>query len=241
VTSALEQQLAELGAWLEVPPAPDPAAIVAALPDRDPSARRRSPRQARRVLVPAIVITLVLGAGAAFAVPASRHAILRVLGLQGERIERAPTPTPFPPAAARRLHLGRRIPLAHARRAAGFTALITPRASAAYLAHDLPGGRITLVAGRVLVVEFRGDVGELMLKVVGPSTHHRLVRVNGGQGAYLYGAPHELIYLAPDGSLRSDTVRLAGNVLVWQQGRLTIRIEGTKTLAQALALARTLR
>jgi hypothetical protein len=36
-------------------------------------------------------------------------------------------------------------------------------------------------------------------------------------------------------------VRLAGNVLIWQQGRLTIRIEGTRTLGEARALARSLR
>jgi hypothetical protein len=35
-------------------------------------------------------------------------------------------------------------------------------------------------------------------------------------------------------------VRIAGDVLVWQQGPLTLRIEGLHTLPQALALARTL-
>jgi hypothetical protein len=38
-----------------------------------------------------------------------------------------------------------------------------------------------------------------------------------------------------------DTVHREGNVLVWQQGVVTVRIEGTRTLAQAFALARTLR
>jgi hypothetical protein len=92
-----------------------------------------------------------------------------------------------------------------------------------------------------LIVEFRGDTGAVLGKLVGVATHRRLVKVHGAQGVYLYGAPHELFYLGPASSFREDTVRLGGNVLVWQQGALTIRIEGTRTLVQALALARTLR
>ena len=63
----------------------------------------------------------------------------------------------------------------------------------------------------------------------------------GGPGVYLSGAPHEVLFETATGQVRTDRVRLAGNVLVWQQGQLTIRIEGTRTLAQALALARSLR
>jgi hypothetical protein len=36
-------------------------------------------------------------------------------------------------------------------------------------------------------------------------------------------------------------VRIAGNVLLWQQGPLTLRVEGTHALSEALALARSLR
>ena len=53
-------------------------------------------------------------------------------------------------------------------------------------------------------------------------------------------ALHELFFMEPDGSFRTDRVRLVGNVLVWQQGPLTLRIEGTHTLSRALALARSL-
>jgi hypothetical protein len=58
---------------------------------------------------------------------------------------------------------------------------------------------------------------------------------------YLSRAPHEVLFQTTTGQVETDRVRLAGNVLVWQQGRLTIRIEGTRTLARALALARSLR
>jgi hypothetical protein len=36
-------------------------------------------------------------------------------------------------------------------------------------------------------------------------------------------------------------VRLASNVLLWQHGRLIVRIEGSRSLRDALALARSLR
>jgi hypothetical protein len=67
------------------------------------------------------------------------------------------------------------------------------------------------------------------------------VRVNGDSGIYLAGAPHQVIFQESTGAIRTDRIRLAGNVLLWQQGPLTLRIEGTHTLNQALAIARSLR
>jgi hypothetical protein len=57
---------------------------------------------------------------------------------------------------------------------------------------------------------------------------------------YLSGAPHEVVF-AQNGVIRSDRVRLAGNVLLWQEGPVTVRIEGVRTLGQGLAIARSLR
>ena len=93
----------------------------------------------------------------------------------------------------------------------------------------------------MLIIEFRGTATPFIFKVIGPGTSFKQVRVNGGPGLYLSGAPHEVLFETAIGQVQTDRVRLAGNVLVWQQGQLTIRIEGTRTLAQALALARSLR
>jgi hypothetical protein len=234
MTGDLEQRLVALGAALELPPAPDVApAVLARLPARP---RRRRP--ARRTLAVALAATLLL-AGGAMAVPPTRHAILRILGLRGVRIERVPRLPPLP--ASTGLGLGQRIPLARARHAAGFTALLPPGSPAAYLGHDVPGGRVSLLIGRVLIIEFRGTATPFIFKTVGPGTTVTPVRVNGDPGVYLSGAPHEVLFQAQTGQVRSDRVRLAGNVLIWQQGPLTIRIEGTRTLGQARALARSLR
>jgi hypothetical protein len=173
------------------------------------------------------------------AVPPTRHAILRILGLRGVMIERVSRLPPLP--ARTGLGLGQRIPLARARHAAGFTALLPSGSPAAYLGHDVPGGRISLLTGRVLIIEFRGTATPFIFKIIGPDTTAKPVRVNGGPGVYLSGAPHEVLFRTQTGQVQLDRVRLAGNVLIWQQGPLTIRVEGTRTLGQARALARSLR
>lgn len=233
MSDQLEQQLRELGGALDVPPAPNLASmVISRLPER----RRRSVRPARRTLVLAFAAILLL-AGTAMAVSPTRDAILKVLGLRDVRIERVNS---LPARAGTRLGLGTRIPLADARHAAGFTALEPPNATAAFLAHDMPGGRISLLVGPMLLTEFRASVSEVLLKMLGSGTGDMLVRVNGGAGIYLFGSPHEVIVVAPDGVPRTDQIHLAGNVLLWQQGPLTVRIEGTNSLTQALALAHSL-
>jgi hypothetical protein len=234
MTGDVEQRLVALGASLELPPARDLVpAVLARLP-----ARRRRRRPVRRTLAVALAAMLLL-VGGAMAVPPTRHEILRILGLRGVRIERVPQLPPLP--ASTGLGLGQRIPLARARHAARFTALLPSGSPAAYLGHDVPGGRISLLIGRVLIIEFRGTTTPFIFKVIGPGTAVESVRVNGSPGVYLSGAPHEVLFQAQTGQVQTDRVRLAGNVLIWQQGPLTIRIEGTRTLGQARALARSMR
>jgi hypothetical protein len=234
MTGDLERRLVALAASLELPPAPDLVpAVLARLP-----ARPRRRRRARTTLVVVLAATLLL-AGGAMAVPPTRHAILQIVGLRGVRIERVPHLPPVPESTV--FGLGQRIPLARARHAAGFTALLPPGSPAAYLGRDVPGGRISLLTGRVLIIEFRGTTTPFVFKFIGPGTAVKFVRVNGNPGVYLSGAPHEVLFRAQTGQVETDRVRLAGNVLIWQQGPLTIRIEGTRTLGQARALARSLR
>jgi hypothetical protein len=71
------------------------------------------------------------------------------------------------------------------------------------------------VAGGVEIIEFRGEGLSAIRKLIGPGTRLRRVTVNGGPGAYLDGAPHEVFFLDARGNGRGDTVRLAGNVLLW--------------------------
>ncbi|MDQ6731537.1 MAG: hypothetical protein M3022_14925 [Actinomycetota bacterium] len=123
-----------------------------------------------------LAATLVL-AGTAMAVPGTRHAILRVLGLGGVRIEHVPRLPPPPAGTGTRLGLAQRIPLARARHAASFTALLSAHATAAYLDHDIPGGRTSLLAGKALIIEFRGTTIPFIAKLIGPDTHAKRLHV----------------------------------------------------------------
>jgi hypothetical protein len=76
---------------------------------------------------------------------------------------------------------------------------------------------------------------ELLLKDVNRYDDLREVRVDGRR-AYWIDAPHELTVLAEDGP-RTFSVR--GNVLIWQRGAVTYRLETSLGRQAAIALAET--
>ena len=115
--------------------------------------------------------------------------------------------------------------------------------SAAYGATSaLPASSIAPTVGGtavgVLVTEFpgRSDV-DYLKKMLPEGTTIERVEVRGSPGFWIAGEPHELLFVGPSGSVESDPVRLVGNVLAWNDGELTIRIEGAPDLASALRIA----
>jgi hypothetical protein len=236
----LEQRLVALGAALQTPPAPDLApAVLARVEALERPRRRRVVAPPRRTLALAFALVLLL-AGAAMAVTPIRHAVLDLFDLRGAKVERVPR-LPAVPSDAR-LRLGHAIPVSTARHAASFRALLpAKRPDAAYLAGLPSGGRISLRVGKLLVIEFVGTPSPFLVKQVGPGTRLRRVTVNGGRGTFMSGAPHVILFEDEQGRTAPDDIRLAGDVLLWQQGKLIVRIEGARSLAQAQALARTLR
>ena len=91
---------------------------------------------------------------------------------------------------------------------------------------------------RLLVSQFRGSERiELVKKLVEPRTTITPVAVAGQQGYFLSGATH-FLYLAPTDVVQDERIRLARNVLLWQHGRLTLRLEGDLTVREALLIAR---
>jgi len=46
-----------------------------------------------------------------------------------------------------------------------------------------------------------------------------------------------MYYVDSHGKPLTDSVRLAGNVLLWQEGSITLRLEGEITESHALAIA----
>lgn len=173
------------------------------------------------------------------------------------------TATPSPVGAE--LDLGARVSLAAAQRRVGFPILV-PAAlgppDAVYIALPSatpvpnsppapPGGLVTLVyrprpalpaaaqtGVGLLLGEFRGRTDRVFLtKMAGPNTTITAVTVDGAPGFWLAGQPHEFLYEDPSGVVRSQTLRLAGNTLLWQHGALTLRLEADVDEATALRLA----
>jgi hypothetical protein len=225
-----ERELRALAAFVDFPAERDLAPAVRA---------RLASRPRRRRAVALVLAALVLAVAVAFAVPPARSAILRFFHLRGVRIEfvdklpEVRTSTP--------LDLGSPIPLADAERTAGFRPLTSP------LLGDpdrvtWDGEMLWFAYGhvRLLLSQFRAtERVELMKKVFEPGTRLQPVVVDGEQGYFLSGAAH-FLYVAPTNLIRDERVRLARDVLLWQHGPLTLRLEGDLTLGQALRIARSL-
>lgn len=244
----LERQLLALGRGLDAPQAPDLWPAVQARLAAGPVPQRF---RKRRALVLAFAV-LAAAVAAAFAVPPARTAILDWLGLRGVRIERVPE-RPRAPIGAD-LGLGRPVSLAEARRLAGYRVLVPSltgfeRPSEVWFGPSLPGGQVAFVYRRsdprdprILLTQFRAEPGfQYIGKLAGPGTRIEPVTVNGEPGYWLEGEPHAFLFVDPQGRTRDETLRLAGNTLLWQHGALTLRLEGAGTKAEALAIARTMR
>ncbi len=187
-----------------------------------------------------VLAALALAVAVSFAVPPARSAILRFLHLRGVRIElvdRLPEVRTAGP-----LDLGVPLSLDAAARTAGF-APVTSSLLGDPDRVTWDGEMLWLAYGdvRLLVSEFRGNARlDLVKKAVEPQTMITPVRVGGRPGYFIASAAH-FLYLAPTGLVRDERVRLARNVLLWQHGALTLRLEGDLPLVRALEIARSFR
>ena len=166
------------------------------------------------------------------AVPPARTAILDWLGLRGVSILRVDE---LPPTAATgRLDLGREV---------------TPEETPLWLLtpDDEPDsiymgkGTVSLLWGtpdrvRLLLTEFRGQA--FIEKLIEQDARVERVTVNGEPGAWLE-EPHVVFFDDLRGRMRQSTGRLAGKTLLWQQGEVTLRLEGDLSKEEALRIART--
>lgn len=247
----LERDLELLRSEVAFPATPDMAAAVvrrtAAAP---PPVHPRVPR--RMAVALAVLAFLLIAAGAVAAIPDARHAVLRVLGLEGATVERVATQPRAP--VAHNLRLGQRVTLRHAAHEVGFRPLIPQaigRPDRIAASAEVPGGELFLVyppgpglprsrftGVGLLVGEFRGDLNpDLIEKAVGPGGHIRELAIGGRRAIWVTGAPHELFYGGPT----ATRVRLAGNVLLVRRGHVLVRIEGRMGFDEARRIAGSLR
>lgn len=197
--------------------------------------------------------TLALAVAAVVAVAGAASAT--GLLLRGVDIRRVPSPRPpASPEGRPDLELGRRATLAEAGRRLGF-AVPLPRVPGppdeVFVGREPAGGRVTLtyepgrgvpedpITGKgMLITMFRGQTErDFVAKELGPDTSLRQVTVRGVPGFWIEGEPHTVYYLDDRGQVFADSVRLAGNVLLWQRGELTLRLESRLSLTGALQVA----
>jgi hypothetical protein len=231
----LERDLREVGRLVAFPPEPELVPGVRARLGEARAARGFGALGRRRALVLALAV-LVVGLGAAFAVPSARTAILRFFHVGGETIERVET-LPNAPRRSPVAGLAGPMSVEDATDRAGFNPILPRRHSGMY-AQD--GILATYVAPRVVLMEARSELG-MTKKVVTEDTRVEPVRVNDHDGLWIAGAPHVIFYFDSNGFGKTNDVRSAGNTLVWAVGSVTLRLEGPLTQAQALSLASSIR
>ena len=235
--TSLEVRLRALGHELDIPSERDLApAILQRLEGHRPFPLRRAA---------ALALALVaIAVGAAFAVPQARSAILRFFHIGGEKIIRVET---LPPAVERSEAAGFGTPLsrAEAERTLGFRFMLPRfhggRPDRIYVLGDSIGTAILRSHGRPVLLSEFSSLGEIGLKKLTVNeTSVQWVRVDGRDAVWIRGT-HTLTYFDHQLGFREQTIRIRGNVLVWTRGRLTLRLEGSFTRAQAIALAKTIR
>jgi hypothetical protein len=260
----LEHRLAALATEIDWPGTPELSSRVTARLT-EPARRVRPawsrPSAGRRWALAAAA--MILAAAALVAYSPSREAIAGWLNLHTifQRVTHLATPSPQPSGPlGTRLGLGRQTTLDQARRQVAWQVAVPSSLGApdeVYLQDPPDGppeGEVTLVykarpgipvasqtGVAVLVTEARGAVDQNFFgKMLGPDTTIEPVTVSGHDGWWISGAPHVFFFTDSGGNFRSETLRLATNTLLLDDGETVIRIEGNLTKAQVLEIAASL-
>jgi hypothetical protein len=249
--SELELNLRSLGHELEWLPTPD---LVSRVQHRlaAPLPRRRF-LSWRPVLVAGLaIVVLTLGFS-----PGAREAIARLLGVVGIRIE-TEVETTVPPA----FELGLGIPVAATEvQSLVDYSVLTPQSSELgapneiYFNDQRLGGQITLVwvpqpnlpeaadsGVGMLISSFRGNLDSSTYAKELNATRNLLleVQVRGRPGFWIEGEPHVFLFENTSGVIEFESIRLAGNVLLWEENGVTIRIESALPMEDVRRIAESL-
>ena len=237
----LELALRDLGGSLDWPVEPELEPVVLR-GIREAPARRRL--VSRRALVIAFAV-LAVAVGALFAVPQTRGAILEFFHLRGVTIERVEELPTVSVQTGLGTFLGDKLTLAEARERADFD-VVVPEAlgepDEVYFQSEPPsGGMVSFLYGssddpRALFTQFAARVDEVIFKKVSADAKVEPVTVDGQPGYWLEGA-HFFSYLDRHGTMQSEQVRLSGNVLLWERGTRTLRLEADISKEEALRIA----
>jgi hypothetical protein len=262
----LERALVDLGARLDYPQMPTLAVHVRNRLERElapPTVREvlRPYRPLRRSLAFALAGLLLVAGAATAALFTVRGVDIRFRPTPPTVSPTPSAPTATSPDLGTLLSLGERVTLAEARRGVPFPVRLPTllglgtRAGdpdEVYLDDEPEGGRVTAVYRArppglpratatnvgLLITQFRAGLDEdFIVKEAGPGTRVERVSVDGAPGYWVEGEPHTIVYVDENGSNFPDSVRLAGNTLLWERRGITFRLEADIDRQQALRIA----
>jgi hypothetical protein len=190
-------------------------------------------RHRRRVLV--VLAVIVLGC---LGVPGVRAAVLDWFTFDGVHVRIQPRPGPSrteapPPPTAHGTSLGQ------ARSQVAFRPVVLK-------ALGSPQGVEVSTDRRVLSLTWNGPAGattrldefdgtlDYVFAKTSPEVEWTTV---GSTTALWFDQPHEVVIRGADGQSRTETARLAGHTLIWEQDGTALRLEGDFTRRQAVELA----
>ena len=234
--SGLEQELRTLA--VDWPATPDLAGAI------EPRlAARPAPRRPWLRPVAAGLAALVVATGAVLAAsPGARSAVLRFFHIEGATVTRVDRLPPVGDGSG--LGLGRLVPIDEARGAVSFRLRLPEgeQPSRVWLDESIGRGAVSIVwcCPRLVLTEFHGAAIPYVEKQAGPGTRIEYLSVGGRPGVWVAGRAHAVIFRDELGGI-VESPRLARNVLLWEDGGVTLRLEGDLTRQRALEFAGTVR
>ncbi len=243
-------RLRQAGRLIDYPQTPDVRVAVTSRIASTPSVGAKRPVQ---IAVAAAFVILVIVALVLPASPKLRRAAADALGVIGIDISFVDEL----PRAEAALELGERVSLARARAAVAFemevpSALGLP--DEVYFDRFTADGMVSFVYKRrpglpetvqpgvgALFTQFEGSVDTVFArKLVPQETNVRVVAVGGAAGYLLSGGAHGFLYVDDSGRSREERLRLADDVLLWDRGGITYRLEAALPPARMVDIARSL-
>jgi len=242
----VELLLADLADHIEWP---EPSASLFELTPRLARPRPVTPRQPRWIPVTAALVVLV--ALLLVLSPQAREAVADLLGVAGIEIEFGPE---LEETVGAGLGLGLQMSLEEAVGTVGFPVSIPDHLGepdGVYLFEGRinmvwQGGETLPAAGDsdvgLLYSQFEFDgVGDRLVKGLGPESVVIPTEVAGWSGFWIEGPAHVISIEDASGRRVEETLRLAGNVLMWETDEVTHRLETMLGLDEALGIAESMR
>ncbi len=248
----LEATLRDIGARLRTPETPHLAARVRARITERPEPARRPWIFA---LAPAVLTLLVIGAGA------TATELVRLRGVDVVRVPAVSAPpVSSPPVSATpipSLDLGVRATIDSVRGLPGLRTSLDPVFAAPdeiYVRTASTGRQVSFVyrartglpAGPTghgaLVGQFPGALDATLIgKGVGPNTRVERTNVGSAPAIWIEGETHFFFYRDPAGNILQESLRLAGNALLWERDGQLLRLEAQVSKERALEIAASFR